>query len=816
MAMSLNSLGYSVTEDQVNEVMGARPMKGAAWEQALACAQHYGCRATLTMPATVSQLKEWTDKGIPVMIAWNPEGRPWSHASVVFDVDDERNVHVADPNIPNPEKTVRVVSEDEFYHLWYEKWPDYMVRRPACAIEREITVDGRQTKQGSMIRTGRPVDRIAERYLQSMDIRDPNLRDEHDQGWTKADLATANNLAAVLKGSGAVPDVVEGGWNLSSVMLNIGPLFGDRYHAVTWQIQGATPPNAAMLPSFSIVFFPSINRNPEYKGIEQSLAAATLRLKAALAQFGTTEIIKSQYPGVTVGVPEENLERFWGKLPWMGTVLGKLVRQVLDTQVKMRTAKKSEPVAPPKKDKNKIVIESPEKRNEVMQQYINQRARGTGGAGTHHNREYDVEKGKGKPKHKKPIERDASDNIWKSVSDGWRYIDDEIKADLFWEDTWTTVKDRNIPDLDEINDVELLADGIPELEKQYHDTERAWQQWTRQGWWPKPVKSQKLTLMIMHRPSRKAFEASFTKDEVQQAMRRGAQAIEVIRNRKYPAWMVPSRTASAVDPHWVTTAKKLLADKGGTTQDDLHYRAYLRAVISGNQDQMVHLAQQFPGAKAARQELIDLFGTGKYAVKLDSRTAATLRFATDLMNEWDVQQGWYVSAKGEDFEATPSGMTFKGTAKFWVTEGDRAGRLRSNPEETTYLATYDAREQEVTVKCRNHLHWASLNMLFEDKIREIREMYGLISQNRQAATDSRYKGNPDGQPVYDHVVDHGVDQPLSGGFDVMKQLQNEYLKEQGRPERENTPRLARWIANISDQQVDRVAARHLDRTEGSR
>jgi hypothetical protein len=147
MMMCLQANGVVCDEGEVNRVMGAKPMKGARWEEALACAQHYGQRATLTMPATVRQLKAWTDKGIPIMIAWNPEGRDWSHASVVFDVEEREDglyVHVADPNIPNPEKTVRVISDDEFYGKWYEKWPDYLVRRPALAIEPEITSDGRQ------------------------------------------------------------------------------------------------------------------------------------------------------------------------------------------------------------------------------------------------------------------------------------------------------------------------------------------------------------------------------------------------------------------------------------------------------------------------------------------------------------------------------------------------------------------------------------------------------------------------------------------------------------------------------------------------
>jgi len=162
--MCLKALGHVCDEDEVNKVMGATPMKGAAWEHALACAQHYGCRATLTCPSTVAQLKSWTDQGIPVMIAWNPEGREWSHASVVFDVDDDGNVWVADPNIPDPDETVRIVPKSEFYKLWYEKWPRYLVRRPALAIEREITPEGRQVmaaKQeipGGLARNKKPGD----------------------------------------------------------------------------------------------------------------------------------------------------------------------------------------------------------------------------------------------------------------------------------------------------------------------------------------------------------------------------------------------------------------------------------------------------------------------------------------------------------------------------------------------------------------------------------------------------------------------------------------------------------------------------------
>lgn len=147
MGMALRANGVSEAETQtdiVNKILGALPGRGASWEDAIACAQHYGMRATLVCPSTVTQLKNWTDAGTPVLIGWNPEGRPWSHASVVFHVDDDLKIYIADPNMPHPGKTVRVLSEDDFYSKWAEKTADYIIRRPALAIEREITPDGRQ------------------------------------------------------------------------------------------------------------------------------------------------------------------------------------------------------------------------------------------------------------------------------------------------------------------------------------------------------------------------------------------------------------------------------------------------------------------------------------------------------------------------------------------------------------------------------------------------------------------------------------------------------------------------------------------------
>ena len=76
---------------------------------------------------------------------------------------------------------------------------------------------------------------------------------------------------------------------------------------------------------------------------------------------------------------------------------------------------KAKPVAPPKKDKNRIVLEAPTERNPVQMQVIQNRAKGTGGAGPHKNREKDVERGKAPEKHKKdPRDKEAAEleSIW--------------------------------------------------------------------------------------------------------------------------------------------------------------------------------------------------------------------------------------------------------------------------------------------------------------------------------------------------------------------------------------------------------------------
>lgn len=175
IAAALQALGKPYTEDDVNRVLGASPMSGATWEAMLATVQYFGCRGTLVVPATPRMLKDWTDQGIPVVIAWNPENRPWSHASTVSDViegpDGKLTVHVMDPNIPNPSETTRVLDEDTFCQKWGEKVSDSLiVRRPAMAVTLEVTPQGRQVVASNRSKRAdlpmsTSVERVADQFL---------------------------------------------------------------------------------------------------------------------------------------------------------------------------------------------------------------------------------------------------------------------------------------------------------------------------------------------------------------------------------------------------------------------------------------------------------------------------------------------------------------------------------------------------------------------------------------------------------------------------------------------------------------------------
>ena len=475
MAMCLRALGYETTEDEVNRVMGTRPMHGAAWEQALACAQHFGCRATLTMPATVQQLKAWTDRGVPVMIGWNPEGRPWSHASVVFDVDETGHVSVADPNIPNPTKTVRVVEEDDFYHKWFEKFPDYLVRRPACAIEREITPEGRQVMASTKPMAG--IDRVAELYLKRQakgkkpESQKTKIKIKDEAPAPRDPNAKARAEQIGPKGSGA--------HQTRTKDVEKGKSRKEKHKKSPLEREAAMAPRA---PRGKLVIDLSLGLNEDFEG-HDLIDRPSTRFKV-VPDLKAARKVLVDYVSET-GVGGGNMTATTGFVyDDTGTAVARI---------------------------------------------------------SYNGRVWQP----GRPGQTTPeIKLAAVDPWWPASGGDWKVRDPEVFGDIVLEDTWDSVKDRNIPDSEYFADPELTADGIPELVEQYHSGMEAWRKFTQQGWWPKPIKVQKWHLYVTYRPTRKTFDAWFEKNELPKAKAQGALAIEVIRGRKYPRWMTPMKAAT--------------------------------------------------------------------------------------------------------------------------------------------------------------------------------------------------------------------------------------------------------------------------------
>lgn len=96
-------------------------------------------------------------------------------------------------------------------------------------------------------------------------------------------------------------------------------------------------------------------------------------------------------------------------------------------------------------------------------------------------------------------------------------------------------------------------------------------------------------------------------------------------------------------------------------------------------------------------------------------------------------------------------------------------------------------------------NWA--NKLSDSELTQIRDWVQDIKEKGKSverriqpdAWDKKYAGytgNPDSEDIYPTKINHGYDEPLAGGTDVMRRLQNILLLEQGLDPRPESPKLA--------------------------
>lgn len=84
--------------------------------------ESYGLQCTIYSKQSISDIKKFTDRDIPVIVDWftggvdpGPAELPNGHSSVIVNVDD-KNVHLLDPEDGN----MRVIPHNEFNRCWFD------------------------------------------------------------------------------------------------------------------------------------------------------------------------------------------------------------------------------------------------------------------------------------------------------------------------------------------------------------------------------------------------------------------------------------------------------------------------------------------------------------------------------------------------------------------------------------------------------------------------------------------------------------------------------------------------------------------------
>ena len=761
MAMCLRALDHDVTEDEVNNVMGARPMKGAAWEQALATAQHYGCRATLTMPATVEQLKAWTDRGVPVMIAWNPEGRDWSHASVVFDVDDDLNVYVADPNIPNPKETVRVVSEDDFYHKWFEKFPDYLVRRPACAIEREVTPEGAQvapTKTASVKTAG--VDRQASQWERRQLERAAPSQRRLLREWEALDRPPK---APRVKKPPAVKVVVDSAIAeklriLKDLATKVTGADQALIHRAIGTYEKGSKPSDDDLKAI---------RNKLYQNRMKSeadhfrMASGTDDMCVSVKRLRSGDVVVNAGPHCAQSAMRLLERAGWDKRLIQNVagswILAKELVPSIDVLMKalagvdavlLKTATKSSKwdrvrpspfgwATPAANIDGTIPIPWRVAHARVALTWLKSEFPQNKDIVTDYHQEY-----RGRM------------SIWVGLRDN---RDRRAHAARLTEMV-ASLRKRGFPViLDQDHRYFLLVD---DLDKNVLRGKFA------KGKGTKPSEKEHAVRDPFSRARAEQGGGGQGRHRNKEDYARGHarrpkhknQEREAVTRLAHGFLRMAIHTRIAVI-EWHRAAQKLLDENKGMTQDDLHYRGYLRAILSGDQAASAHFAKQFKGSQRARVDLIDLAGKGKFgAYKHTASVSGEEEYFLASDGQWYLEYTLYAENENEDEDDGYS---------------DDEG-------ETTYYGPFSSEKEAHEYQRRNLSNTGAFSVDKSGRRKPPRK-----PTRRRGA----YSGNPDGKPIYDVKVDHGEHQALSGGTDVMKRLQDRYRVEQGHPPRDGNPQL---------------------------
>lgn len=123
----------------------------------------------------------------------------------------------------------------------------------------------------------------------------------------------------------------------------------------------------------------------------------------------------------------------------------------------------------------------------------------------------------------------VDDEFFTTISPATRQVTKQIK-EKWWPSAWS----------DLTNDGEIYADGIPGM-----DPGIDFEEWERRGWRWRTVTEEEDAgwhIIILHKPTRKAFEATIDKG-FSQVRQMAEEAMAKMQNRVRPPWLKPTRLA---------------------------------------------------------------------------------------------------------------------------------------------------------------------------------------------------------------------------------------------------------------------------------
>ncbi|OGE96445.1 MAG: hypothetical protein A3B10_04615 [Candidatus Doudnabacteria bacterium RIFCSPLOWO2_01_FULL_44_21] len=143
LKMVLNYYGVQKSEKEIAERCERDPKLGTNDLSIKNAARSYGFNVEIKNRASFTDIQEWLNKEVPVIVNWFTRGRknygnsevPDGHYSVAVGLDN-KNIYLQDPEIG----AMRTIKRDDFLRVWFDFKRDHITSWKDMVIRQLITV----------------------------------------------------------------------------------------------------------------------------------------------------------------------------------------------------------------------------------------------------------------------------------------------------------------------------------------------------------------------------------------------------------------------------------------------------------------------------------------------------------------------------------------------------------------------------------------------------------------------------------------------------------------------------------------------------